>query len=547
MGAHPCEAQIVQGQLLDAETGEPVEGALILLLDQAGEEAGGYLTNDVGRFIIQAPAPGTYTLRAERIGYETVSSDPFQLRQAERFGIRLEAGKKAIELEGIRVEGSQRCLVRPGEGLLVASIWEEARKALTVQDWTEREGSFRFQMVRYERELDEPDGTIRSETRETSSGVSRSPIRSLPADDLLTGGFIRPSTGGGYDFFGPDASVLLSDLFLDTHCFRLRSDRDRPDEIGLSFEPVVRGRLPDIAGTLWLESETARLRVLEYGYTWSPWPEAYGVARGQVDFESLPTGAWFIRKWWIRMPIMGVDFSRPATGAASRVRVIGIKEVGGEITQFSSLDRTVVSRELPRGALEGQVWDTPRQAPLPGATVFLSGTSYATETDREGRFVLDGLPEGTFSAVFTHPRLDSLGVFSRPTQVTISPGITTTVTLAIPTTGPDPGASCNVEELAEGLWFLVGFVRDADSGEPLQGATVLMDWSTFEGQTISGLIERRRQLQTRSDPQGRFTGCGIPVDTRITLRAVLDEKESDPVVVAVQGGEPTVVNLVIGG
>jgi hypothetical protein len=546
-GGRSAQGQIAQGQLLDAETGVPVEGALVLLLDQAGEEVGGYLTNNAGRFIIQAPASGTYTLRAERIGYETVSSDPFQLRQAERFGIRLETKKTAIELEGIRVEGNQRCLVRPGEGLQVALVWEEARKALTVQDWTEREGSFRFQMVKYERELDAYTGTIESETREVYSGISRSPIQSLPAADLLAEGFIRPGTGGGYDYFGPDASVLLSDLFLDTHCFSLASDPDRPGEIGLSFEPVNRGRMPDITGTLWLDSETAILRVLEYDYTWSPWPEAYGVAGGQVDFESLPTGAWIVRKWWIRMPVMATDYSRPASGGVSRIRVIGIKEVGGEITRYSSLDRTVVSKALPKGVLEGQVWDGPRRAPLAGATVFLSGTPYAAETDHEGKFVMPDLPEGTFSAAFTHPRLDSLGVFSQATQVTISPDIATTVTLRVPTTGPDPGSACDVEALDERTWFLVGFVREEGTDAPLAGATVLIDWSTFEGQEISRLLERRHQLQTTSDSEGRFTGCGVPLDTRLTLRAMLGERESEPVVVTTHEGASTVVNLVIGG
>jgi hypothetical protein len=211
------------------------------------------------------------------------------------------------------------------------------------------------------------------------------------------------------------------------------------------------------------------------------------------------------------------------------------------------MDRSVVSEDLPKGVLEGQVWDGPRQAPLAGATVFLSGTSYAAETDGEGRFVIPDLPEGTFSATFTHPRLDSLGVFARATQVNISPGIATTVNLRIPVTGPDPGSGCDIETLEDGTWFLVGFVREAGTDAPLEGAAVLIDWSTFEGQTLSGLVERRRQLQVTSDPQGRFTGCGIPLDTRLTIRAVLGEQESEPVVVTAQKGESTVVNLAIGG
>jgi hypothetical protein len=228
--------------------------------------------------------------------------------------------------------------------------------------------------------------------------------------------------------------------------------------------------------------------------------------------------------------------------------VVGLKEVGGEITQYSSLDRSVVSEALPKGVLEGQVWDGPRQLPLAGATVFLSGTSYAAETDLEGKFVMADLPEGTFSATFTHPRLDSLGVFAQPIQVTIDSGIATAVTLRIPATGPDPGTTCNVNELEPGTWFIVGFVTESGTGTPMEGATVLIDWSTYEGRDIMvDLVERRHRLQATADSEGRFTGCGIPMDTRLTLRAVLGERESEPMVLMPRDESPPVVNLVIGG
>jgi hypothetical protein len=152
--AEPVRGQTVLGQLFEARSEVPVEGALVLLLDQEGNEAGGYLTNEVGRFLIRAPAPGRYTLRVERIGYGTVNSDPFQLEGGQQFGIRLETEQRAIELEGIEVEGDQQCIVRPGEGLELAKVWDEARKALTVQDWTVREGMYRFRITRYEQNLD---------------------------------------------------------------------------------------------------------------------------------------------------------------------------------------------------------------------------------------------------------------------------------------------------------------------------------------------------------------------------------------------------------
>jgi hypothetical protein len=125
-------AQTVQGQVLERHTGGPVEGALVLLVDEAGATRGGYLSNPMGRFLILAPGPGRYEVRAERIGYETASSGSFVLAPGETLTLRLEVAEAPILLEELRVEGQQRCVVRPGEGMELARVWEEARKALTV-------------------------------------------------------------------------------------------------------------------------------------------------------------------------------------------------------------------------------------------------------------------------------------------------------------------------------------------------------------------------------------------------------------------------------
>jgi hypothetical protein len=138
-GGLPLDGQTIQGQLLDRDTELPVEGALVLLLDPEGRQHHGSLSNGAGRFLLRAPGPGRFRVRAERIGFETVRSDPFELASDQVFGLRLTMAQMAIELEGIRVEGNQRCLVRPEEGLQVARVWEEARKALALQAWTEQE------------------------------------------------------------------------------------------------------------------------------------------------------------------------------------------------------------------------------------------------------------------------------------------------------------------------------------------------------------------------------------------------------------------------
>lgn len=540
---NPVAAQTVRGQLLDQGTLAPVEGALALLLNSRGEEIDGALTNAAGRFILRAPDAGTYTVKAERIGYETVTSNPFQLTSSQIFGLRLETGEAAIQLKELLVVGEQQCVVRPEEGLEVARVWEEARKALTLQEWTEREGLYRFQMVAYERELDASARRVERETRRVTTGVSRSPIRSLPAEELMQEGFIRQNNDGSLEYFGPDATVLLSDVFLDTHCFRLTTERDQPSSIGLAFEPVRAGGLKDVEGTLWLDRETSALQFLEYGYTWSQYQEAQGVARGRVEFEGLPNGSWIVRKWWIRMPKLAQDLTR-AGGGRSGVFVAGIRETGGEITQISTMDRQRIA-QAERGFVSGLVWDSTRYGPMEGARVYLSGTSYAGTTDAQGRFLIEGIPEGVFTAVFTHPRLDTLGVLAQGVDVEITPGEISDILLGVPSTGSIMVDACRGEERAWGSAVVTGTVRDQGSGQPIPRATIRLDWQEISRLGPGRIGGQNKWFETATDSEGRYTVCSVPSDELIVVQAAFLDRQSDTVSVRVLEDSYTVVNLEI--
>jgi hypothetical protein len=524
---HSAYSQSVQGQLLDRDTQGSVEGALVLLLDSSGERMDGYLTNAAGRFLLRAPGPGRYTVRAERIGFETVSSEPFDLEATQILGLRLETGQAPIELEGLTVEGEQQCVVRPDEGLVVAQVWEEARKALTVQEWTEQEGLYRFQIVQYDRELDEDARRVESEERTVIAGVTRNPISSLPAEDLMEEGFVRELPDGSTDYFGPDATVLLSDVFLDTHCFRLAVNDDYPEDIGLAFEPVRPGGVPDIAGTLWLERETAHLDFLEYNYTWSRYEEARGVARGRVEFEGLPSGAWIVRKWWIRMPKVVQDLTLAGSGR-SGIRVSGIREAGMEVARISTLGRETISQPT-RGTLSGLVWDSTRHAPLADATVYLSGTQYSAVTDPGGVFFLDDLPQGVFTLAFTHPRLDTLGVIPGGMEVKIDPGVESEVWLGVPSAGSILDSVCPEGDPEEGTAAVMGTVRSARTRAPIPEAQVTLEWIRFQLPESGQIVGDRQILETHTNTDGYYSACGVPSDHLVIVQASYMDQESDTV------------------
>ena len=60
-----------------------------------------------------------------------------------------------------------------------------------------------------------------------------------------------------------------------------------------------------------------------------------GVARGRVDFEQLPNGAWVIRRWWIRMPLGRIPL---AVGIAARIdHEVGERRLAGEVRMVANV------------------------------------------------------------------------------------------------------------------------------------------------------------------------------------------------------------------
>lgn len=176
-------------------------------------------------------------------------------------------------------------------------MWEEARKALAAAAWTQERGYYYYEMMDIERRLDRDGRKVLSEERALSRSFLLAPYVSRPADSLAAVGFasINPDTSV---YWAPDAEVLLSDTFLDTHCFRLRTSvHHAPGLIGLAFEPASYRAVPDIGGTLWLDPETARLTRLDFTYRHLDLPEPIltsGIG-GTVDFEAMPNGTWIVR------------------------------------------------------------------------------------------------------------------------------------------------------------------------------------------------------------------------------------------------------------
>ena len=519
-------SQTVRGELVEETLQAPIEGAFVVLVDETGEQAAAMLTNAAGRFVLTAPAPGSYRLRAERIGYESFASSVIELAAGQTLDYRLTMPVRPIQLADLSVEGERQCELRQAEGERVAAVWDEARKALTAAVWTEKELNFRFTTQLWDRLLDPRNLQILEERSDVLTGLAANPFRALSAEELADVGYARRVEGArATEYYAPDAQTLLSDVFLDDHCFRIVEGRGtKTGLIGLEFEPATESEKTDVTGVLWLSARSAHLRFVEYRYENLPAGiRGSDKLGGRLEFRLLPGGAWVVDDWYIRMPITGTPAteSPDSDGGLSELRekrkLVAIKEEGGAVIEIDDLETG--GQQLAfngRGSLGGVVIDSTRNAPLAYATVALLGTNYRTTTDAEGRYSMRFVPAGDFFVTIAHPRVEMLRLGSALRPVRIRPDQEVRVDLAIPPARQLAPALCPRDGSGRGI--VVGLVTDAVSGDPLEGARVRIS---------PGAAATAFEAVTGQD--GGFLVCGLPLDTELSAAAsvVVQERASE--------------------
>lgn len=316
-------AQIVRGVVREDGSGAVLQGVFITLIDSLQHMHAATLTNPSGEYILRAPFAGTFTLRAELIGHESIVSSVVaaaQMPMVRDMAIPVQA----VLLDRIEVGGAKRCVARPDAARQTQRVWEEVRKALQVASWAGKQDAYIVDYRNYTRQLD-PYTMKQVWERSYASSTRNRAWEALSPDSLARYGFTRTFGPDSVYYYGADAEVLLSEAFLDTHCFAVRRGRhENEGMIGLAFRPIPKRKLPEITGTLWIDAKTAELLYIEYRFTALPPGLDSSMLGGRTDFTRLYGGAWIVGRWYIRLPIA----TRNRNGD---LRLVGISESGGEI------------------------------------------------------------------------------------------------------------------------------------------------------------------------------------------------------------------------
>lgn len=205
----------------------------------------------------------------------------------------------------------------------------------------------------------------------------------------------------------------------------------------------------------------------------------------------------------------------------------------------------------PDASITGTVTDSVRSRPAAGAMVFLTRLApgpalfRSTLADEKGRFRFDSLTAGRYSIAFETAYLDSLELTLPPHEVVLGDGDQARVALAAPSGATLRAAACPGLTIPMGQGAVVGQVTDADSGEPLSFAYVVVRWADLSiDKTTFQPSSTARTGAVAADTLGRYRLCGVPTDSFLFIQVQHDGRVGSTVSVTVgEEGGVSLLNL----
>ena len=529
----PAGAQVVRGTVVERTTDAPLVGVIVELTPAAGETAGtgsaervaSALSDPSGAFALRAPATGRYVVTAKRIGVRRYASAPLDLVEGETKSLRVVLEALDYRLPEVLVVANSLCSVDPSESARVAALWEEARSALDAAQISLRDRLFSAEVTRYARELDPKSKRVLRETRSETRGVVASPFQSAPAESLSANGYWQSEPSGGAIYHGPDAEVLLSDSFLRDHCFRVvKGDKQRASLTGLAFTPVAGRPVPDISGTLWLDGRSFELRLVDFKYDRVRDGVDADALGGEVHFARLSNGAWIVRKWFIRVPVMGRP-TQPLSTEGSAPWVL-VRPTTFRLSEEGGLVTTDEQRPPARPAtIEGVLRDSTGKRPMRGAVVRLGGSPRSATPDAAGRFAFDQLPPGNYTVIAEAPGYDSLGSVAIDASLSLGDGETRRLALeGLDTRALTTRLCRGAAPLGRGTLHVT--VRDPVTHTPVADVPVSVTWMSTIGAAPGDSLART--VEGTTGAKGNVVFCEIAAERELTLLVVKRDGSAAP-------------------
>ena len=522
----PLTAQEVLIEVVELSNGKPIVGANVSLVDDHGMSLFGNFSDQGGHSVLRAPGGGRYTVRTDKVGYESWSSVILYVTGTP---IHVRVGMAPLRNPSTVIARSETaCQPLTSPGTPAGDLWIEIRKALTASALTDAQGLVPLDVDLYERALDRNLGVV-SERKEQRSRIAKRPATGISWDQIDSAR--RGAVAGGEVYRAPEAATLVSDEFVKTHCYAaIRGYGAETGLTGLEFRPAKVGSQPELTGILWLDPRANALRYLNFDYVNLPIPLRIARTTGRVEFRQVPGGQWIVPRWYIRMPRVAQMTSTDS--------LLGYQEVGGTSrpagtpalasvanANIPALDDSVAG---PQSIISGVVYDSTTGAPLQGVQVSTAGGRFKTTTSAGGRYELaiDGPLSDTI--VFEHPRLRLYRVATRVQSISLPSGARGQANVLVPSYETLRKRICGQNETGtESQGLAAGYVTDA-AGSPVPKAHVWATWQILWVEQNGRLVStnQQRTVETDTGGDGSYLICGFTRGAQITAKVGIAGKNT---------------------
>jgi hypothetical protein len=283
---------------------------LVTVLDADGRQRADGVSGSNGMVTLRLPEAGTWTVSLRRIGLRPrqVPGVVVSATGTTPLTVSLSSVRQALPAVTVRTDAA--CGRAPVGEDRAARLWEQISLALRASTIAARDRVNLPTMRVVERFNVFTPNLEQTSSKVTNIYVGTGRVASAaPADMLANEGYVRKDTDESLQFFAPDEQVLLSESFVQTHCFTTPKRDADPRLAELQFKPVRGRKVPDITGTAYVDISTGELQRIDYRYVVSRRlvPVDAEHAGGTVHFRRLPnTGSWYVSAWSIRMPVVGL-------------------------------------------------------------------------------------------------------------------------------------------------------------------------------------------------------------------------------------------------
>jgi hypothetical protein len=187
------------------------------------------------------------------------------------------------------------------------------------------------------------------------------------------------------------------------------------------------------------------------------------------------------------------------------------------------------------GTINGIVTDSVRGGMLTGAAVELLPLNRRSMTNERGEFQFDSVPAGDgYQLRILHALLDTIGIAPTTPKFSLVAGQAKAYTLGVPSPTRLVSMFCSPAYLARGPSALFGFVRDPDTGDPIDSATVSLVYDDNTGGFAKRPVTRVAQL----DAGGRYRICGLPAQVNGKVQLIRNGTQSADIPVTTDAGSP---------